>query len=85
MIISFSILIEPDVEKEEASVRVIVVALSVISPFNVVVAPGTVTEVNVIYSPAVRLCEALFTVTVVDPLVDEKVAPVIAVAKGVIS
>ena len=51
VIISSPILTEPEDEKEEASVKVIVVALSVISPLSVVVAPGTVTEVNVTYSP----------------------------------
>ena len=37
------------------------------------------------YSPTSKAWEDLFTVTVFDPFVDVKVAPVIAVAKGVTS
>ena len=47
--------------------------------------PGTVTDVKVIYSPTSKTCEFLFTVIVLELAVDVKVAPVIAVAKGVMS
>ena len=46
---------------------------------------GGVTDVKVINSPKVKLCDVLFTVTVVDVFVVVNVAPDIAVSKGVIS
>ena len=52
---------------------------------NPVPLPGIVTDEKTTNSPAVKLWEVLFTVTVAEPFVEVKVKPVIAVSSGLIS